>query len=192
MSEKLNEAIFFAAKAHGSQCRKMEKIPYILHSMEVAAIIGSMTTDEDVMMAGLLHDVIEDTAFSYEEISEHFGKRVADLVASETEDKHKDRPATETWKQRKEESIAVLRDTADENVRILWLADKLSNMRSLYRNWMKKGDAVFDAFHQKDKNEHGWYYRTIGSYVATLDQTAAYQEYNQLVNAVFGGKEVAL
>ncbi len=186
MYEKLNEAIVFAAQCHAGQMRKMANVPYILHPMEVAAIIGTITGDENVMIAGLLHDTVEDCGADPMLIRETFGARVAALVQSETEDKIAARPASETWKQRKEESLLLLHYTKDRDVKILWLADKLSNIRSFYREYQKHGDAMWQYLNQKDPAMQAWYYRTIAQYLSELSDTAAYQEYISLVERLFG------
>ena len=189
MSERLNEAIRFAAEAHAGQMRKMANTPYILHPMEVAVIIGSMTSDEDVIMAGLLHDTVEDCDVDPRVIKEKFGPRVAALVQSETEDKLSDRPAAETWQERKEESLLMLEHTKDRDVKILWLADKLSNIRSFYREHLKQGDAVWQTLNQKDPAMQAWYYKTIEVLLSELSDMAAYAEYKQLVHSTFDGGE---
>ncbi len=185
MFEKINEAIKFAADAHAGQVRKMANVPYILHPMEVAAIIGTMTSDEDVMIAGLLHDTVEDCDVDPKEIKEKFGARVSALVQSETEDKLSDRPPAETWQERKEESLLMLQHTKDRDVKILWLGDKLSNIRSFYRSFLKVGDEVWSHLHQKDPKMQGWYYKTIAEYLSDLSDTAAYTEYVDLVSKIF-------
>ncbi len=185
MSGKLNEAISFAAACHGEQKRKLNGTPYILHPMEVAAIIATMTNDESTIMAGLLHDVIEDTKIAADEIADRFGEDTAALVVSETENKRRDMPAASTWKLRKEESLAILKNAQDIRVKILWLADKLSNMRSLYRSVRAEGESVFERFNEKRKSEHEWYYRTIAEYTSELKDTAAFEEYTELLNKVF-------
>lgn len=186
MYEKLNEAIVFATQCHAGQMRKMANVPYILHPMEVAAIIGTMTDDEDVMIAGLLHDTVEDCGADPMLIRETFGPRVAALVQSETEDKIANRPAAETWKQRKEESLLLFHYTKDRDVKILWLADKLSNIRSFYREYQKRGDAMWQSLNQKDPAMQAWYYKTIAEYLSEMRDTAAYQEYVSLVEKIFG------
>ena len=107
--------------------------------MEVASIIVSLTTDVNVMIVGLLHDVVEDAGVLPEEVREKFGDRVAELVASETENKRPDRPAAETWRLRKEESLVELAAAQDNGIKILWLGDKLSNIRSLYADYKEQG-----------------------------------------------------
>lgn len=186
MYERLNEGIAFATQCHAGQLRKMAKTPYILHPLEVAAIIGSMTSDEDIMIAGLLHDTVEDCNVDPRVIREKFGPRVSALVQSETEDKLSDRPPAETWKERKEESLLMLRYTKDRDVKILWMADKLSNIRSFYREYQKHGDEIWKGLNQKDPAMQGWYYKTIAEYLSDLSDTAAYQEYVKLVEAIFG------
>lgn len=190
MYERLNEAIKFATDAHAGQLRKLANTPYILHPLEVAAIISSITDDEDLMIAGLLHDTVEDCDVDPKVIREKFGARVSALVQSETEDKLSARPAAETWMERKEESLLMLQYTKDKDVKILWLADKLSNMRSFHREYLKRGDELWLALNQKDPKMQHWYYRTIAQYLADLSDTAAYAEYTGLVSAVFekGGR----
>ena len=186
----LEEAILFAVKAHSGQIRKLANTPYILHPLEAAAIIATMTDDRETMAAGVLHDTIEDCGVDPQEILEKFGRRVAALVQSETEDRLSTRPPAETWKERKDDSLLVLRHTHDRQVKIMWLGDKLSNIRSFYREYLKKGDAVWSVLHQKDPAMQGWYYKTIGEYLSDLSDTAAYQEYMDLVHRLFDRQEV--
>ena len=187
MSERLTKAIEYAAKMHEGQMRKMAGTPYILHPLEVAAIIGTISADEDIIIAGLLHDTIEDCNADPREIKALFGPRVSALVQSESEDKLSDRPPAETWMARKEESLLMLEHTKDESVKILWLGDKLSNIRSFSREYAVHGDEIWKALNQKDKNMQGWYYKTIARLLENLSDTAAYREYVQHVNYLFGG-----
>lgn len=189
MNEKLNEAITFAAEAHADQMRKLSGIPYIVHPMEVAAIIGSMTPDQEVIMAGLLHDTVEDCNVDPRVIKSRFGARVAALVQSETEDKLSDRPASETWMQRKEESLLMLQNTKDIGVKILWLGDKLSNMRSFYQEYLRSGVKMWERFNQKDPKMQCWYYEEVAEHLKELSNHYAYIEYVDLINKVFHGEE---
>ncbi len=185
MSELVDSAIVFATEKHSGQVRKFSGIPYILHPLEVAAIIASITGDENTISAGVLHDTVEDCDVEPEEIRERFGSRVYALVCSETEDKISDRPAAETWIERKQDSLLTLQFTKDMNVKIMWLADKLSNMRSFYREYLKNGDDMWLVLNQKDKKKQEWYYRTIAEYLSDLSETAAYEEYTELVDKIF-------
>ena len=90
MMDKLTLAIEFAAKAHDGMVRKKDKTPYILHPLEAATIVGTMTSDQDIISAAVLHDVVEDTEITIDEIEDLFGNRVRKLVESETEDKRAD------------------------------------------------------------------------------------------------------
>ena len=184
--DKLNEAIKFAIDAHRCQTRKLDGGPYILHPMEVAVIVGGLTRDEDVICAAVLHDVVEDTPVTLEEVERTFGKRVADLVLGETEDKRSDLPPEATWKIRKEESLYHMKLMNDKDVELLWLGDKLANMRSILRNYMKIGDGVWEFFNQKDKREQEWYYRSVTELLrANFEGTKEFTEYEQIVKYIF-------
>lgn len=181
----LEEAIIFATHAHEGQKRKSGNIPYILHPLEVANIIATITDDLDTMAAGVLHDTVEDCGVDPREIREKFGPRVAALVQSDSEDKLSDRPASDTWMERKQESLLMLEHTKDIEVKKMWLGDKLSNIRSFYRLYEKKGKDMWDCFHQKDPKIQHWYYMTIAKLLSELSETSAYKEYVTLVGKVF-------
>lgn len=189
MMELVSEAIAFAVKAHDGMRRKKSNSPYILHPMEAAVIVGTMTDDQNLIAAAALHDVVEDAGITIEEIEETFGKRVRELVQSETENKRDHLPPAETWRIRKEESLAVLKNTEDIGVLMVWLGDKLANMRSLYRDWKVEGDALWQRFNQKDVTEQAWYYHTIGRFTQRLSDTSAWLEYITLTELVFGKGE---
>ena len=183
--ELVSDAIAFAVKAHDGMRRKKSDAPYILHPMEAAVIVGTMTDSQEVIASAILHDVVEDTDTTIEEIEARFGKRVKELVSSETEDKRADLPPEETWRIRKEESLNALADTDDLDVLKLWLGDKLSNMRSIYRDWKVEGDSLWQRFNQKDKNEHYWYYQSIANCLSELKPHQAYKEYCDLIKKTF-------
>lgn len=182
----LDEAILFATHAHEGQRRKFSLSPYILHPLEVASIIATMTSDVDVMAAGVLHDTVEDCDVSPKEIRDSFGPHVYKLVMSETEDKLADRPASETWLERKTDSLLAIQNTKSLEVKILWLGDKLSNLRSFWREYLKSGNEIWTHLNQKDPKMQEWYYRSILSCLSELSDTAAYREFEHLVNSLFG------
>ena len=184
--ELVSEAIVFAVHAHDGMRRKKSTAPYVLHPMEAAVIVGTMTDDQEVIAAAALHDVVEDAGVSIAEIEEKFGKRVRDLVGSETEDKRADLPPADTWRIRKEETLAALRNTDDLSVLMVWLGDKLANMRSIHRDWKVEGDAMWQRFNQKDAREQAWYYTSIISLTERLSHTSAWLEYKALTECVFG------
>lgn len=185
---QFEKAVVFATEKHNGAVRKVTGIPAILHSMEVAHIISTITNDIDIMIAGLLHDVVEDTDGTLEEIRELFGDRVAALVDSETENKYEGEDKALSWKKRKEESIKKLKALNDRNVEILWLADKLSNIRALDNNYSERGEAIWQSFNQKDSKMHHWYYRTIAEVLEMhLNRTGAFKEYVKHVNSIWPG-----
>ena len=187
---RLDEAIKFAIEAHKGQIRKLRKNPYILHPLEALAIAGGLTTDEDVLCAVVLHDVVEDTDRTLDEIKEMFGERVASLVSYETENKRRYLPAEQTWKLRKTESLARLRESDDIGVKTLWMSDKLANARSFYDSYVEIGDKIWENFNQKDKNEQAWYYKEIYNIMKPyFEKTLAFKEFGAIIAALFG-KEI--
>ncbi|MCQ2427938.1 MAG: HD domain-containing protein [Clostridia bacterium] len=181
-----DRALCFAVEKHSGQKRKPNDPPYILHPAEVAAIVGTMTNDQETLAAAVLHDTVEDAGVTLEEIEELFGKRVSLLVMTETENKREELPPAETWKLRKEETLIMLEHTHDISVKMMWLGDKLSNMRSFCRMYREKGNALWESFNQKDPAMQAWYYRTVAKSLRELENFDAYREYVNLVNIVFG------
>lgn len=184
MGAVLDKAIVFATKVHKSQCRKGTENPYILHPLEAAAIVGTMTTDDEIIAGAVLHDVVEDTDTTVDQIEDLFGTRVATLVASESENKREGKPAESTWKIRKQETLDHLR-TAPIDVKMITLGDKLSNMRAIYRDYNAIGDELWQRFNQKDKNQQYWYYKSIAECLWELKDYPAYKEYVDLVEKTF-------
>ena len=189
MKDLVSEAIAFSTIAHDGMRRRKSDAPYILHPMEVGVIVGTMTDKQEVIAAGVLHDVVEDAGISIEEIGEKFGARVMELVASETENKREELPPEDTWRIRKEESLEKLRSTNDIEVLMLWIGDKLSNIRTIYRDYLIEGNALWNKFHQSDINVQAWYYRSIMKYTERLSDTLAWIEYKTLVEKIFGTEE---
>ena len=187
--ELVSEAIAFAVKAHDGMRRKKSEAPYILHPMEAAVIVGTMTDDQNLIAAAVLHDVVEDADITIEEIEKKFGKRVRMLVESETEDKRADLPPEATWRIRKEESLNVLKNSEDIAVLMVWLGDKLANMRAIYREFKVSGISMWQRFNQKDEKQQAWYYRSIVKLTERLSDTAAWLEYKTLTELVFGKGE---
>ena len=150
----VEEAIIYATIMHQGKVRKRENIPYILHPLEVAQILATMTDDQDTIAAGILHDVVEDTSGTLDEIRNRFGERVAFLVEMETENPFPGEDREKSWKKRKEQSLLTLKNSGDICVRMLWLADKLANIRSLARGYSESGEIFWSHFHQKDPAMH--------------------------------------
>ena len=183
--ELVSEAIVFAVKAHDGMRRKKSESPYVLHPLEAAVIVGSMSDDQNLIAAAALHDVVEDAGITMNEIEQRFGKRVRQLVECETENKREELPPEETWRVRKEETLEILKNAEDPAVLMVWLGDKLANMRAIYRDWKVEGDAMWQRFHQSDPLVQGWYYTTIAELTKKLAHTAAWAEYKALTDIVF-------
>ena len=188
MMNKIEEAIIYATVLHQGKVRKLGNIPYILHPLEVAQILATLTSDQDVITAGILHDIVEDTDGTLEEIQKRFGERVAFLVSCESESDYPGENRDESWKQRKEESLKTLKNTDDQGVRMLWLADKLANMRSLAGGYSEYGERIWDIFHQHDPEMHHWYYQSIAEQLElSLNKTGAFKEFIKHINFIWPG-----
>lgn len=159
--------------------RKGGKMPYIYHPLEVALLVSRMTKDEEVIAAGYLHDVLEDTAVTEEELEQAFGRRVLELVKAETEDK------SLTWEERKAHTIRHLEEAPYE-VKLLTLADKLSNIRATAQDYLFMGDELWNRFNEKRRESHKWYAKGILDGLQDLEQYPEYQEYKELYQFVFG------
>ena len=177
----LNEAIEFAITKHAGQFRKGTVRPYIMHPLEVVQILEEMGADETLLMAGVLHDTLEDTDTTREEIQEQFGQAVVELVCGHTEDKSR------SWQERKETAIQEVKD-GDLSMKMLVLADKLSNIRDMWRDYKEVGETLWDRFHAP-KERQAWYYQSMREALApvqNLPQAAkAYKELEQLILEVF-------
>ena len=171
----------FATEAHKDQMRKGTNRPYIVHPLEVFEIVKTMTRDEEILSAALLHDTIEDCPWVTREIlAEQFGERVAWIVACESEDKSK------SWLDRKGHTIEYLK-TAPREVQIVALGDKLSNMRDIAKDYPVVGEDLWKRFRMKDKAWIGWYYLGVcQSLEKDLSGEKAYLEYRKLVQENFG------
>lgn len=181
----MDRAIIFATRAHSGTYRKGTNIPYIVHPIEAAAIVATMTDDPDMIAAAVLHDVVEDTDATVEEIGFFFNEHIARLVEAESENKRKDLPPQETWMIRKMETLDFLKNRAGREAKILALADKLSNMRAIHRDQQILGDALWQRFNEKRKEKHGWMYRQVADALSELSDTFAWQEYDGLVKETF-------
>ncbi len=188
MMNILEEAIIYATVMHQGKIRKLGNTPYILHPMEVAQILSTMTNDVEVITAGILHDIVENTDGTLEEIEKRFGKRVAMLVESESEKMYPGEERSATWKRRKEESLLVLKNSSDIGVKMLWLADKLANIRSLSGNYSEWGEQLWQNLHESDPSMQCWYYRTVAeSLELFLNKTGAFKELIKHINFIWPG-----
>ena len=176
----LDRAILFAVRCHSGMERRGKGFPYIVHPMEAMAIAATMTSDQEVLAAAALHDVVEDTDMPLDDLRAQFGERIATLVDTES-----DRfEAGMDWRARKEESLKRLK-AASRDEKIVALGDKLSNMRAIARDYTSKGEVFWDLFRIKDKSVHAWRYHALLDALSDLSDTYAYQEFEFLVNRIF-------
>ena len=180
----LDRAITFAVKAHQGMERKGKGFPYVVHPMEAVCIVATMTNDQELLAAAALHDVIEDTDTTADDLKKEFGERVAMLVEAESDDKTGGSKA-ETWHQRKQDTLDRLRN-ADLDIKIVALGDKLSNMRAIAHDYAVLGDELWNRFTVKDPAEHAWRYHALAEALSDLSDTDAYKEFHTLVNKTFG------
>lgn len=183
----LDRALAFAQKAHQGQFRKGTDMPYIVHPIETAEIVKNMTNDEEIIAAAFLHDVIEDTMTTEEEIKKEFGTRVLGLVLAESEQIGEELQALsmeESWEIRKKEKLKKLW-LEPEDVKIIALGDKLSNIRAIKRDYAALGEKLWERFHQKDKKRQGWYYHELVKALQSLSHFREWQEFQMTVDEVF-------
>lgn len=186
MDTKLvDKAIIFAVNAHSGVERRGKEFPYILHPLEAAAIVSTMTSDNELIAGAILHDVVEDTKYTLEDIEREFGKRVREVVDAESEEKVENKTEEESWYDRKEKQMQKIKNLPRE-YKIVALGDKLSNMRAIYRDYKQEGDSLWNKFHTKDKKLHEWHYRGLVDALSSVGETDAFKEFKHLVNKVFG------
>jgi GTP pyrophosphokinase len=151
-------AFQFAAEKHAGQARKASTIPYVAHLMGVASLVLEAGGDEDLAIAALLHDVIEDCggAPMLKEVRRRFGSRVAKVVDGCTDADTYPKPP---WRERKEKYISHLKK-ADADTRLVGAADKLSNVRSILSDYRVVGESVWSRFNGGREGTL-WYYRTL-------------------------------
>ena len=176
----LDRAILFSVRCHSGVERRGKGFPYIVHPMEAMAIAATMSSDQEVLAAAALHDVVEDTGVTLDELRAQFGERVAALVDTES-----DRLGEGLdWMARKEDSLQRLKQ-ASRDEKIVAMGDKLSNMRAIARDYTSKGEVFWDLFRIKDKSVHAWRYHALLDAFSDLSDTYAYQEFEFLVNRIF-------
>ena len=177
----LNSAIVFATGRHAGQVRKSTNTPYILHPMEVMDILHSMKAHTNLLIAGVLHDTLEDTDTTFDELYSKFGEEVAFLVDECTEDKE------QSWQDRKQHTITSVA-TASTDVKMLVLADKLANIRAIVSDYKAIGDDLWSRFNAP-KEKQAWYYGNLQDSLWELGQSSccsdAYWEYVALCKDVF-------
>ncbi len=181
----IEKAVIFAAKAHEKQVRKGTDIPYITHPYMVGMYLQKAGCSDEVIAAGILHDVLEDTETTYEELAEEFGVRVANLVLAASEE-DKSLP----WEVRKQQSIDKLKHASMEEVQVI-VADKLHNLRSIRTDLNRSGEEVWQRFSRGRQKQH-WYYAGIVKVLShKKSEVKMIYELEEEVKVVFGSLDVS-
>lgn len=178
---RFEEAFLYAHRLHAVQKRKGTQIPYFSHLMAVTALVLEAGGDEDLAIAALLHDAVEDQGGRprLEEIREKFGERVARTVEGLSDAFTTPEPP---WRERKEAYLAHLR-TAPAEVRLVSLADKLHNARTILADLQQNGEAVWGRFNG-GKEGTLWYYRSLAAFFTQADPGPLAQELARVVAAM--------
>lgn len=189
-----NLALAFAARAHREQIRKGTDeqpddldtilgrgVPYFMHPAAVGMILIEHEASDDAVIAGILHDVLEDANVPVSVLEQTFGSRVAQLVVAESEpDK------SLSWRERKEHTIRNLADCEDEDVKLVAAADKLHNVQSIKLDLERFGHAVWDRFNA-NKDAQAWYYHAVSEALSQKGRDhELFNEFRRTVNGVFG------
>lgn len=183
-TQLLDRAIIFAVKAHAGTERRGKGFPYIVHPMEAMEIVATMTPDQELLAAAALHDTVEDTDVTVEQIREEFGERIASLVAAESDVMVEGVSEEDSWHARKKAAIDRLAN-ASHDAKMVALGDKLSNMRAIARDYAVQGDKLWSLFHASDPKDHEWHYRGLANSLRELDNTFAFKEFESLIDQVF-------
>ena len=182
--DMVEKAIIFAAKAHDHQKRKGTDIPYITHPIAVGMLLQKEKCSEEVIVAGILHDTIEDTETTFEDLTEVFGLRVANLVQAASE-KDKSLP----WEVRKQQTIDGVKDATLEELQVI-VADKYHNLKSIQSDLELLGDLIWQRFNRGKRDQH-WYYASIVKALSPRKKEFnVIGELEEVVKEVFGSLEI--
>ena len=176
----IDRAINFAAVAHNGQTRKSTNIPYITHPFAVGMLLQKMKCAEEVIAAGILHDTLEDTPTTFDDLVEHFGLRVAKLVRAASE-QDKSLP----WRERKQHTIDALPDAYVEEIQVI-TADKLHNIRSIRADIEENGENVWDRFNRGKRDQHWYYSSIVKALIPRKKECKLIGELEREVKVVFG------
>ena len=158
LGPRLQRAFRYAAEKHDGQARKQTPVPYLSHLMAVASLVLEAGGDEDLAIAALLHDVVEDCGGMprLREIRRQFGPRVAHIVEGCTDSFVQPKPE---WIERKRQYLDGVKH-ADAETRLVSASDKLHNVRTILADYRKDGEAIWARFNGKREGTL-WYYRAL-------------------------------
>lgn len=188
--DRIKKAIDIAFEYHQGQKRKVIDAPYIIHIFDVAKyLLSEPNTPEEVIIAGILHDILEDTDYDPEKLEQEFGKTVLGLVKFVTEFGHTADMSREekirTWKKRKQKTIHSCKQASREELLII-LADKLSNLQSIRESRITIGHSIWKYFNASE-NDVAWYYNALrDQFKAKMKETRMFWIFDELVDEIFG------
>jgi (p)ppGpp synthase/HD superfamily hydrolase len=174
----VEKALQTASKSHEGQYRKNTDIPYITHPVAVGMLLLKAGYSDEIVAAGILHDTVEDTPLTLEDIEREFGANIAGMVEGSSEP-DKSLP----WKERKEHTIEFLK-TASEETRAVVCADKLHNIRSIISDYEKVGEEVWQRFNA-GKEHQKWYYTNVAESLGTQSNFNLLSELRYEVEKLF-------
>lgn len=178
-----DRAAHLAISAHAGTERRGKAFPYIIHPFEAASIVALITNDQEMLAAAVLHDTVEDTDVTIEQIEREFGERVANLVFHETAPSE-----WLPWREKRQIQIDKLR-AAPRDGKIVAIGDKLSNLRAISNDYFQIGDELWKRFKAPDgKIDIEWYYRGLADALSDIHDTVPYQEFIFLLDKTFGNK----
>jgi (p)ppGpp synthase/HD superfamily hydrolase len=175
-------AMEYSAQAHRGGTRKGGDIPYIVHPFEVAMILKENSFEDKVVAAGLLHDLLEDTEVTKKDLKDKFGEEILKLVLSASE-KLKGRDER-SWDIRKKQTINYLNQNAAFVNKAVACADKLSNARSILRDYEEDPENFWQRFSAPKKKQQ-WYYESLVESLKDLEGLKMYCEFKAVVAEIF-------
>jgi len=188
----VDKAIKFAVDAHANTERRGKGFPYVIHVLEAMEIVATLTNDPELLAAAALHDTVEDTDVTVDQIRSIFGNRVAAIVDCESDKFEAGVSEEDSWRGRKQAAIDRLKNASMDS-KIVAMGDKLSNMRAIARDYQKQGDELWSLFHAPGgKADHEWHYRNLAASLSDLSGTPAFSEFVNLIGDVFGDPKPVL
>jgi len=178
-SYRIEQAIRAAALLHRDQVRKgPAPLPYVTHLFAVALIISDYTDNEDIVIAGLLHDTLEDTDYTREELQDDFGRKVCDIVLAVSE--HIENPdEKKEWKERKKRYIKQLADAPQEAL-IVSSADKIHNMRSVIEGYYNNRAGFIRDFGKPSVEDQVWFHQNVSNVLNRRLKNDIVHEFNHV------------
>jgi len=182
LTPKIQKAINYASRLHAKQIRKGDKdLPYISHCFTTAWILNEYSRDEDIIVAGLLHDVLEDVlGYGYKKLKQDFGQRVADIVKGVSEDKDPNKKEDEKpWIERKQKYLDNLKKDSRESMMVC-TADKIHNLQSMRDAYREQGEKLWKHFNAT-KEESLWFYEEVYKIVKGKLKNKIVEELNKQI-----------